>query len=72
MIESPLIKELLAERLQDAILLFLKARFGDEEVPRDLEKRLRRISSEKKLDYLIKEAGRCSSLRAFQARLLAR
>lgn len=66
MIESPLIKELLAENTQDAILLVLKGKFGAEEVPLELEKRLRRISSKKKLENLIQEAGRCSSVKAFQ------
>ena len=70
MMESPLIKEVVAETRQGAILLVLKGKFG--EVPTELEKRLRRISSEKKLEGLLQEAGRCSSLRAFQERLLAK
>jgi hypothetical protein len=70
MIESPLIKELLAEKAQDCILLVLKGKFN--EVPLEVEKRLRRISNQKRLDNLIQEAGRCSSLKAFQDHLLAK
>src|SRR5262249_53759479 len=70
MIESPLIKEILAESKQDDILTVLKARFG--EVPLELAKRLRRISSEKKLEKLIEEAARCASLKAFREQLQSR
>ena len=46
MIESPLIKEIVAESNQEAIVIFLEGRFGA--VSGDITTRLRKISSEKK------------------------
>ncbi len=64
MIESPLIRELVAESKQDAILRFLQARFGP--VPEDLAASIRAIPAERRLDELIDRAGRCRTLATFQ------
>jgi hypothetical protein len=69
MIESPLIKELLAERDQKAIIGFLRGRFG--EVPPEITTRLGKIFNLKKLDELIDHAARCPDLEAFRAQLLS-
>jgi hypothetical protein len=69
MIDSPLIKELVAEKLQDAILDLLRARFGD--VPPDLSKRLRTLRKEKRLLELNRAAALSSTLDEFRDRLLA-
>lgn len=66
--ESPLIQELMAEKLQDAILRILKARFGD--VPSDLVEYLRAVTREKKLNALIDKAAVCRNLEAFRTFLL--
>jgi hypothetical protein len=69
MIESPLIQELRADLLHDAILEVLKDRFGS--VPRDISKRLRAILDEKKLKKLTVAAARCADLAAYHEALLA-
>jgi hypothetical protein len=73
MIESPLIKEIVAESkqeaMQEAILQFLQARFDS--VPEDVAKRVRGVRAEKKLNALIKHAARCPDLEAFRQRLLS-
>lgn len=69
MIESPLIDELMAERTQQAILLFLEGRFG--EVPERLSARLKSIGKMKKLDALVRIAAQCSDLKSFEAQLPA-
>jgi hypothetical protein len=77
MIESPLIKEIVAESEQKAkqetkredLLDFLEARF--DKVSEEIEERLRAIGSEKKLKALIKYAGRCPNLAAFRKRLFS-
>jgi len=71
MIESPLIKEIIAESkqqaMQGAILQFLQARFDS--IPEDVAKRVRAVRGEKKLQTLIKHAARCPDLDAFRGRL---
>jgi hypothetical protein len=71
MIESPLIKEIVAENTQKArqedILEVLQARFG--EVPKDVAERLRSIRAQKKLKALVKHAAQCPDLEAFWRRL---
>ncbi len=67
MIESPLIKEIVAEKTQETILEFLQARFGT--VPEQVDQRLRTVRGEKKLKALIKLAARCPDLDAFRERL---
>ena len=68
MIESPLIKELLAENTQDNILEVLQGRLGD--VSSEVTKLLRRVTKEKKLRELIRYSGR-PDLEAFRQRLLS-
>jgi hypothetical protein len=68
-LESPLIKEILAECTQDSILTALTARFG--EVPLDVIRRLRRIRAATRLKDFLRHAIRCPDLEAFRARLLS-
>jgi hypothetical protein len=67
MIESPLIQELLAERMHKALLDFLGARFGS--VPQNVETALRAVEDESKLDELVRLAAVCPDLETFHARL---
>jgi len=67
--ESPLIRELVAEKLQHAILQVLEGRF--EEVPSDLAEQLRGVTREKKLNALIRQAAVCRNLDAFREFLLS-
>jgi hypothetical protein len=67
MIESPLIKEIVAESVQNTIIEVLSARFG--EVPEDTVVRLRRFTSEKRLNALARQAGVCRDITAFAALL---
>jgi hypothetical protein len=69
MIESPLIKQILAENTHERILQFLDARFGS--VPLELTTRLRRIRNEKRLTDLVRYAAVCPNLEAFRTRLLS-
>jgi hypothetical protein len=69
MIESPVLKEIVAEKLQEAIVRILATRFG--EVPAEVITRLRRLRSEKKLGDLIEHAVRCTEMKAFRERLLS-
>ena len=61
MIESPLIKEIVAEStqktMQEAILEVLEARFGN--VPEDISEGLRQVRAKKKLKALVRHAARC-------------
>ena len=75
MIESPLIKELVAESNQKAVQqakqedleVFLKSRFG--KIPSEVIKRIRKIQSETKLQDLIEYVARCPNLDAFRKKL---
>jgi predicted transposase YdaD len=75
MIESPLIKELVAEARQEAhqearqedILAVLQARFG--ELPAELARRVRAVRSRRTLDALVRHAARCPDLDVFRKRL---
>jgi hypothetical protein len=69
MIESPLIQEIVAEKLQDAILELLKDHFG--EVPLEVTTLLRAVGKEKKLLELLKLAPKCPDLETFRTRLLS-
>jgi hypothetical protein len=69
MIESPLIKELMAERTQEVLVRFLQGRFGP--VPLAMATQLRKIHSEKKLNDLIDHAARCPDLASFRERLFS-
>jgi hypothetical protein len=67
MIESPLIKELVAETRRTSILEVLGARFGD--VPEEIAAKLGTLRKEKKLAELNQYAATCPSLKAFRDRL---
>jgi hypothetical protein len=67
MIESPLIKELLAEDRQQAIMEVLTTRFGA--VPQKVRKPLRSVVDLKRLTGLIRFAVECPDLEAFRQRL---
>jgi hypothetical protein len=69
MIESPLIKEIEAERDRNAILRILTKRFGV--VPPDVTTHPRRITKERKLEELMDHAVDCPDLEAFRIRLLS-
>jgi hypothetical protein len=66
MIESPLIQELLAERIHKVILI-LETRFGP--VPQDIASALTAILDDKTLDNLIGTTAPCRDLGAFRVRL---
>jgi hypothetical protein len=61
MIESPLIQELMAERVHNVILRFLTARFGS--VPPEIEGAVRAVQDESSLDNLVEWAALCPRLR---------
>jgi hypothetical protein len=67
MIESPLIQELMAQRMHKAILRFLSGRFGS--VPLDIQTTLQSIQDDARLDELVEWAARCPDLDAFRIRL---
>ncbi|HTU90171.1 MAG TPA: hypothetical protein VMF69_08870 [Gemmataceae bacterium] len=71
MIDSPLIRELVAENtqetLQQAIVRFLEGRFGT--VSDALAARIKAVRKKKDLDSLVSFAGQCPDLAAFEARL---
>jgi hypothetical protein len=73
MIESPLIKEIVAENTQkarqEAIVEFLHARFGA--VPDAITEAISTVRAERKLKALIKHAAQCPDLEAFRRRLLS-
>jgi hypothetical protein len=68
MIESPMLRKMIAEARHQDILGFLKGRFGT--VPRDLSRHLRAILDEDKLNQLVVFAGQCPDLSAFREALL--
>ena len=69
--ESPLVRELLAQKTQETrqatILALLEGRFGV--VALDIVAELRLVKDEQKLHELSRFAGQCADLAAFQARL---
>jgi hypothetical protein len=67
MIESPLVQELIAKRAHKYILGLLEDRFGS--VPPELIARLRAILDEDILEFLVRRAGTCPTLGAFEALL---
>jgi hypothetical protein len=69
MIESPLLRKILARVWQQAILAGLKARFG--KVPRDVTKPLRDVLDEKQLRKLVRRSATCPDLEAFREALLS-
>ena len=68
MIESPLLKELMAENTRKtnraAILKVLAGRFGPQ--ARALRPALKAIEDDKKLEKLLSESGRCPDLESFK------
>ncbi len=69
MIESPLLQQIIAERLHGAILGVLKDRFGG--IPREVRKSLHAILDERRLQKLIILAAKCRDLAAFERALRA-
>jgi hypothetical protein len=69
MIESPLIREIIAESKQEVIAEFLSARFGT--IPRDVTTRLRSVQDPKRLKRLTRLAAQCPDLETFRAELLS-
>jgi hypothetical protein len=67
MIESPLIKELIAETNQEVILEVLAARFGT--IPPEIGAGLKAIDEVDRLHGLARWAAQCPDLAAFQAKL---
>ncbi len=68
MIESPLIREIVAEVRQKDILKFL-TRFGP--VPPELEAEVKSILDESVLDAVVELSTSCSDLEHFQAEMRA-
>jgi hypothetical protein len=69
MIESPLIREIVAEEVHEYILKFLRTRFGP--VPPDLEAEVRSILDKKVLDPALELAAFSPDLEHFRAELRA-
>jgi hypothetical protein len=67
--ESPVLQQLIAENLQEAIQVALKARFDT--MPRDVSRLLREIRDAKKLKHLTGVAAKCSDMQAFREALLS-
>jgi hypothetical protein len=67
MIESPLLKELIAETTQKALIEVLVGRFGPE--ARSLRPTLRAIEDDKELEKLLNQSGTCPDLEAFKRQL---
>ncbi len=65
LMESPLVRELVAEARQDDLLIVLHARFGV--VPEPVESALRAIRNEHRLLDLIGDAARCPGLDSFRS-----
>ena len=69
MIESPLIREIVAEGRQKDILRILRTRFGP--VPPEVEAEVKSILDETVLDAAIELAASCPDMEHFQAELRA-
>lgn len=67
MIESPVLRELLAERDRHVILTVLGARFGQDADA--LHAGLNRIKGEKRLEELARQAAVCPDLETFRKML---
>jgi hypothetical protein len=68
-IESPLIQELMAERMRKDVIRVLSARFGT--VPQDVIAGLQGVPDEAGLDERMDWAACCPDLEAFRTRLAA-
>jgi hypothetical protein len=64
MIESPLLKELMADKTRANIIVVLAGRFGRQ--ARTLRPALEAIADSKRLEKLLGESGRCLDLEAFK------
>ena len=69
MFESPLLQQMIAENLHEAIQEALKARFGA--MPRDITRLLRENLDLRKLKHLNAVAAKCPDLQAFREALLS-
>jgi hypothetical protein len=69
MLESPMLKKMLAGAFHKGILALLKARFGT--VPRNVVKHLHEILDEERLTALTVLAGQCQDLEEFREALLS-
>jgi hypothetical protein len=67
MIESPVLRDFVAEFRQADVLRFLRRRFG--EVPADLSAAVQQVSEPARLDRLIDAAADSPDLDAFRAQL---
>jgi hypothetical protein len=67
MIESPLIQELVAERMRKVILRVLSDQFGS--IPPDIKTALQGVLDEARLEDLVAWAARCPDLDSFRMRL---
>lgn len=64
MIESPVLRELMAETRRDDIIAFLVGRFGRE--ARALRPALNKVVQDKRLKRLLTESGKCPDLESFR------
>jgi hypothetical protein len=64
MIESPMLKELMADKTRANIILVLAGRFGRQ--ARTLRPALKAIEDDKKLQNLLGESGVCPDLESFK------
>jgi hypothetical protein len=64
MIESPVLKELMAETRRDDIVEVLEGRFG--RVARDLRPSLDAVVNDKQLKKLLSQSGKCPDLESFK------
>ena len=67
MIESPVLQELLAERMHQVLLRILEVRFGL--VPPDVEAALRAVMDDDRLQELVAVAASCPDLETFRQQL---
>jgi hypothetical protein len=66
-LESPLIREILAERFRETLLRALRTKFG--EVPPELSAQVHAIADVQRLETLIVQAVVCPDLAAFREKM---
>jgi hypothetical protein len=69
MIESPLLQEIINERMQEAVVRALRRKFGA--VPPEVEAQIRAVQGEERLYDLVSQVGVSPDLAAFQKQLAA-
>jgi hypothetical protein len=69
MLESPVLRKMVAEGIHKVILVLLKGRFGT--VPRDVTRLLRQVLDERRLAALNLLASQCPDMQAFRDALLS-